>query len=482
MIAHRTNDETASEAEQPRRARGVERNMGFVVLWCANDAKALGAWAQVSRTPKILGRGHGRADDPGPRLTFVHQRPGANRQAPVISNPTVSRQQLEATALDGQITIRNLGRLALTVNGEDATEARLREGDVIEIGSQLSLLCTMRPPYLPNEEVTQAHDFGAPDAHGLIGESPEMWRLRSTLEFVGSRAGHVLIHGPSGAGKELTARALHTISKRGGAFVARNAATIPETLIDAELFGNAKNYPNPGLPERKGLIGAADAGTLFLDEFAELPPSQQAHLLRVLDDGEYQRLGEAQMRRSRLCLVAATNQPYAALRADVLNRFAFKLELPPLSALRDDIPLLVRHLLHAIVAEDPALRLKYWADHDAPRVALELIRKLVRSPPAGNVRELRNVLWSCVAASDGDTIRWQPDAIATDQNGDDMQDAADELGRDPEATRQLRLRIEAALDRHQRSPAKAYEAAGFSSRYALMRAMRKLGIETRRRG
>src|SRR5690348_15490748 len=129
------------------------------------------------------------------------------------------------------------------------------------------------------------------------------------------RPGHVLLTGASGTGKELAARAIHALSKRSGQrLVARNAATLPESLIDAELFGNAKNYPNPGMAERAGLVGQADGSTLFLDEIAELPSSSQAHLLRVLDDGEYHRLGDGLARRSDFRLVAATNRDVSSLK------------------------------------------------------------------------------------------------------------------------------------------------------------------------
>jgi transcriptional regulator with GAF, ATPase, and Fis domain len=96
----------------------------------------------------------------------------------------------------------------------------------------------------------------------------------------------VLLLGESGAGKELAARAIHGLGdRRARPLVARNAATMPETLIGAELFGNVKNFPNPGMPERPGLIGEADRSTLFLDEIGDLPEACQVHLLRVLDDG-----------------------------------------------------------------------------------------------------------------------------------------------------------------------------------------------------
>src|SRR5262249_14365097 len=166
---------------------------------------------------------------------------------------------------------------------------------------------------------------------------------------------NVLIHGPSGTGKELAARAVHALSRRAKRpLVARNAATLPPGLVDAELFGNVKNYPNPGTPERPGLIAQADGGTLFLDEIGELPWDLQAHLLRVLDaGGESHRLGEATARRASIRLVAATNRAPGELKHDLLARLTLRLVMPELAARPEDIPLLVRHLLRRAAEQSP---------------------------------------------------------------------------------------------------------------------------------
>src|SRR5690606_5383103 len=102
---------------------------------------------------------------------------------------------------------------------------------------------------------------------GIVGESPAAWALRDELAFVAARDLHVLLHGATGTGKELAARAIHGLGRSAGReMIARNAATLPAGIADAELFGNAKDYPNPGMRERPGLVGAADGSTLFLDE------------------------------------------------------------------------------------------------------------------------------------------------------------------------------------------------------------------------
>src|SRR5262249_49806965 len=121
--------------------------------------------------------------------------------------------------------------------------------------------------------------FGRADPHGIVGESPATWRLREGAAAAAVATASVLRTGWGGAGKELAARLVHALStRRDGPWIARNAATLPASLIDAELFGTARDYPNAGSPQRDGLIGAAHRGALLLDEIGELPEAQQTHL------------------------------------------------------------------------------------------------------------------------------------------------------------------------------------------------------------
>src|SRR5262249_11768122 len=249
------------------------------------------------------------------------------------------------------------------------------------------------------------HSFGAPDARGLVGESPAMWTLRGAIASAARRAEHAIVLGPSGSGKQLIARALHAQSARAARpLVARNAAPIPDGPVAAEPFGNLRGYPNPATPERAGLIGQADGSTLFLDEFAELPASLQAHLLRVLDEGEYQRLGEATTRRSDFRLVAATNRPEAHLKHDVLARLKLRITAPSLDARREDIPLLITHLCRGHAAADPMIAQRFCpgaARAARPRVAPALVHALVHHRYTTQLRELDALLLLAAVESAG---------------------------------------------------------------------------------
>ena len=186
----------------------------------------------------------------------------------------------------------------------------MESGDVLVLRSALVLLRLATP------RGRAARRLPAPlplrfeaDALGVVGESGPAWaparsaRVRRPGRRARARAGE------SGPGKELCARAVHALSAaRGGRFVARNAATIPEGLVDAELFGNAKSYPNPGMPERAGLIGEADGGTLFLDEIGELPRAPGAPAPRARRRGRVPPARRGGARRADLRLVAATNR------------------------------------------------------------------------------------------------------------------------------------------------------------------------------
>jgi transcriptional regulator of aromatic amino acid metabolism len=165
-------------------------------------------------------------------------------------------------------------------------------------------------------------------------------------------------------------------------------ATLPLGIGDAELFGNTRNYPNAGMPERPGLFGQANGGVLFFDEIAELPVEQQAHLLRVLDaDGEYQRLGEATTGRSDVLLIAATNRDLSALKNDFRARFTTVVELAPLSSRSEDVPLLARHLLGAAARRSPEVAGRFLekdaAGRPRPRFAASFIAAEVRHQRPG---------------------------------------------------------------------------------------------------
>jgi len=252
-----------------------------------------------------------------------------------------------------ELSIENLGKRRLLHNGTAARSCKAALGDTLGVEGVALFLVAARPRLLPATDYVD-FDFGAPDTDSIVGETPEVWALRHDLHMLGSSASHVVIFGPSGSGKDLCARGIWRASPNAASdLVSRNAASIPDGLVEAELFGNAANYPHAGIAARSGLVGMADKGTLFLDEVGELAEHQQANLLRVMDTGEYQRLGEDRLRRSSLRVVAATNRPPETLKSDFLARFTERLWVPGLNERRADIPLLARQLLARICAEQP---------------------------------------------------------------------------------------------------------------------------------
>ncbi|HEY5961480.1 MAG TPA: sigma 54-interacting transcriptional regulator, partial [Polyangiaceae bacterium] len=380
----------------------------LILVWSAAEPERIGETAFLDGRggEYILGRGGPTATDRGERLLFVRQRPGSLVPRPPLAGDGLSRRQCVVRATRDGLTVENVGRAPLLVSGKEERSARLGAGELVTIRDHLVLYCTKQAPlrrlqYFP---VNRAREFGTADEFGMVGEHRASWELREQLAFAAASDRHVLLLGESGVGKELAANALHHLSRRSGRpIVARNAATFPPALIDAELFGNAANYPNVGMPARPGIVGLADGTTLFLDEIAELPTELQAHLLRVIDSaGEYQRLGDAQARRSDLRLIAATNRDPADLRLDILGRLTLQVQLPGLNDRIPDIPLLVRHLLMRAGASSPELRDRYFvatAQGTEPRVDPDLIEALMRHHYSYNVRELERLLWKALADS-----------------------------------------------------------------------------------
>jgi DNA-binding NtrC family response regulator len=252
---------------------------------------------------------------------------------------------------------------------------------------------------------------------GMVGHSSAMRAVCATVEKVAPTDTTVLIRGESGTGKELVARALHDKSPRAQApIVAVNCATIPEGLVESELFGHEKGAFTGAARAHRGLVEAADGGTLFLDEIGELTPAAQSRLLRVLQDGEIRRVGATGSRRVDVRLVAATHRDLEQMvrdgrfREDLYYRLkVMEITLPPLRDRREDIPVLARFLL-----DKTCQRLR----RPSPGLTEEALAALGRHDWPGNVRELENAIERAVILADGQDISSQHLALtAHDPSG-----------------------------------------------------------------
>jgi two-component system response regulator HydG len=230
---------------------------------------------------------------------------------------------------------------------------------------------------------------------GMIGSSDVMHDLYNRIHKVAPTAATVLIHGETGTGKELVARALHEESqRRDHLMISVNCAAIPETLIESELFGHEKGAFTGAASTREGLVAAADGGTLFLDEIGELPLEAQARLLRVLQEGEVRPLGSVESRKVDVRLIAATHRDLRRLakegkfREDLYFRInVVQLELPPLRERGKDIINIAESLLQ-----------RYCAQFGKPllRLSPEAVQAITTYTWPGNVRELENAMQRAV--------------------------------------------------------------------------------------
>jgi transcriptional regulator with GAF, ATPase, and Fis domain len=223
----------------------------------------------------------------------------------------------------------------------------------------------------------------------LVGNAACMLEVSRRVRLVAPRLTPVLIEGPTGSGKELVAEAVHRLSMRSRKpFVAINCAAIPESLLEAELFGHTRGAFTGAVQGRVGRIEAADGGTLFLDEIGEMPLGLQSKLLRFVECGELQRVGDNEMVKVDVRIVTATHRPLAELaltgnfRSDLYYRLAvFLIRTPALCEHAQDLPLLVDHFMQEMGREAPVKRV------DAGALA-----KLAAHDWPGNVRELEHVL------------------------------------------------------------------------------------------
>ena len=235
--------------------------------------------------------------------------------------------------------------------------------------------------------------------HELVGSGPAMAKLRAQIDRVAASETRVCILGETGTGKELVARAIHEKSPRHeNAFVTLNCAAVPAELIESELFGHEKGAFTGAAAKHLGKFEQADGGTLFLDEIGDMPLAMQAKLLRVLEEGEVERVGGDKLIRVNARVLVATHRNLEdlvkqnAFRRDLFHRiYVFPLELPPLRARAEDFPQLVEHFARQVAAQNG------WKEK---AFSSDAIKELRHYGWPGNLRELRNVVERLVLLTD----------------------------------------------------------------------------------
>jgi PAS domain S-box-containing protein len=249
------------------------------------------------------------------------------------------------------------------------------------------------------EEVQVSMNFGR-----IIGESPPLKKMLARLEAVAQTTSNVLIQGESGVGKELVAHAIHSRSQRAaGPLVKVNCASIPRELFESEFFGHVRGAFTGAHRDRIGRFELAQGGTLFLDEISEIPLELQGKLLRVLQESEYERVGDDETHSADVRLIAATNRDLEDLvksggfREDLYYRLSvFPIEVPPLRDRGDDIVQLASHFLERVCLEFGRAPL---------RLSKQQSELLTEYSWPGNVRELKNVIERAVILSTGTVLR-----------------------------------------------------------------------------
>jgi DNA-binding NtrC family response regulator len=296
-----------------------------------------------------------------------------------LHDATVSRIHCELRLRRGTIQIIDAG----STNGSVANGVRIRDADLhpgatVRVGATTIRLQSSEEklsiPLSPRRELGR-----------LVGASTDMRRIYAIIERVAPTMATVLVRGETGTGKELVARAIHEHGARANMpLIPVDCAAIAPNLIESELFGHVRGAFTGATSDRRGLFEEADGGTIFLDEIGELPPPAQAKLLRVLESGEIRRVGSNTPRQVSVRVIAATNRPLApevnhgSFREDLFYRLAVvEIELPPLRARREDVPLLAQHFYERFTGRPGAL-------------PLDVLAGLSARTWGGNVRELRN--------------------------------------------------------------------------------------------
>ncbi|HEY5281724.1 MAG TPA: sigma 54-interacting transcriptional regulator, partial [Polyangia bacterium] len=365
-------------------------------------------------------------------------------------------------------------------NARVVSELRRREQQVLSLNRRLERELRVQEVALSDArvELKESRQVAALryDYQQIVGQSPCMLDLFRLLDRVTDTNLPVVIEGESGTGKELVARAIHFHGPRKErAFVSENCAAIPETLLESTLFGHARGAYTGADREAKGLFTIANGGTLFLDEVADMSPAMQSKLLRVLQDGEFHRVGGERAEKVDVRVLVATNKNLADMvehgkfRKDLFYRLSVvRLQLPPLRERREDIPLLVRHFL------EQAARLPGTTAKSVDAAALA---KLCRYGWPGNVRELENEI-ARAGAFAGSAIS-SSDLSPHIQTGQDPNEVTrnepDSLRIKQRVERLERQLIREAMSRSQGNQTKASLLLGLS-RFGLQKKLRRYNL------
>ncbi|MBI3802146.1 MAG: sigma 54-interacting transcriptional regulator [Nitrospirae bacterium] len=337
-------------------------------------------------------------------------------------------------------------------------------------------LSSVAPSASPSTK-KQIEDEGC-SFHGMIGRSKKIRTVFETIRVVSPSNATILIYGESGTGKELVAKAIHQASPRcDRPFIAIDCGSLPETLLESELFGHVKGAFTGAIQNKKGLFEEAEGGTLFLDEIGDASLVFQSKLLRVLQEGEARPVGGTRSLKVNVRVVAATNKPLREaiaqknFREDLYYRLAvMPLVLPPLRERTDDIPLLARHFVEKYAALN---------DRGPMRLTEEALDFLVRSPWRGNVRELENVIERSVLVSQ--SLNIFPAAFLIDEGADLSGDSpfAPSGGKMEEALARVeREKIIEALRKHDGNKALSARSLGIS-RASLYNKLKQYQIDPR---
>jgi DNA-binding NtrC family response regulator len=338
---------------------------------------------------------------------------------------------MEGTELFGALRILRPEAIAIMISGHatvDEAVSALKRGiyDFItkdfrmhELRKVVTKALETQQLIVENQRLREALQDRGPTGR-LIGRGAALLKVLHLVNQVAPMKSTVLLSGESGVGKELVAEAIHYQSpRRPKPLVKLNCGALPEGLIESELFGHEKGSFTGATQQRKGRFELADEGTIFLDEISEMPPATQVKLLRVLQEGEFERVGGTQTLKVDVRVIAATNVDLEAavaagrFRKDLFYRLnVIHIPLPPLRERREDISLLALHFLD-----------KFCLENNRPAMGFsqEAMAALKNYAWPGNVRELQNVVERAVALCEGNMIRWEdlPDEMRRHSPEDD---------------------------------------------------------------